>query len=391
MKPVGIVAFLMWLTILQQASLFANRVVLTLYALHLEAAPVLVGALVALFSLFPATLAVVAGRLVDRYGARRFLMLSAAGSGLGMFLPIIFPTLAMVMIAGCLAGLSMVFFNVSMQSLTGLWSTPETRGRNFSTYSVMTSAGGLVGPLIAGFAVDHFSYAWSCAATGLFTLVTVVMLLVRRSPLEPDSQRKAAPKAHIPLRETLAMLRDPAVRRTIVTGCFLNSGINLYQAYMPVYAHSLGMSPSLIGIILGCQATATFVTRAALPFTIRKLKEEGVLMLAFAIGAASLFLMPLFEGAFMVGLLSFTFGLGMGGGQPIVTILTFQNSPPGRSGEGVGLKVTANHVTNMTSPMLFGAIATAFGLTPMFWANGLLMAAGAWMSRPKRRAEQASA
>lgn len=381
----GIVAFLMWLTVLQQASLFANRVVLTFFALHLDAAPVMVGALVALFSLFPATLAVVAGRLVDRHGARRFLMMSAAGSGLGMFLPIAFPSLVSVMIAGCLAGLSMVFFNVSMQSLTGLWSTPETRGRNFSTYSVMTSAGGLVGPLIGGFSVDHVGYGWSCVLTASFTLATVVMLMIRRGPLEPESQRKAAPKSPVPLRDTLAMLRDPAVRRTIITGCFLNSGINLYQAYMPVYTHGLGMSPSLIGIILGCQATATFVTRAALPYTIRKLKEEGVLVLAFAIGAASLFLMPLFSGAFMVGLLSFTFGLGMGGGQPIVTILTFQNSPPGRSGEGVGLKVTANHVTNMTSPMLFGIIATAFGLAPMFWANGLLMAAGAWMSRPRER------
>jgi hypothetical protein len=34
--------------------------------------------------------------------------------------------------------------------------------------------------------------------------------------------------------------------------------------------------------------------------------------------------------------------------------------------------------------MIFGGIATAFGLLPMFWVNGLLMAAGAWISRPKQ-------
>ncbi len=379
-----IIPFLRWLCILQQSSLFASRMVLTLYALQLGAQALVVGALVALFSFFPATLAVVAGRLVDRYGARWFLAASAAGSALGMCLPIAFPSLASVLIAGALAGLSMVFYNVSLQSLTGLWSTPATRGRNFSTYSMMTSAGGLIGPVIGGFAVDHFGYSISCATTAVLTLVTVVLLLLRRGRLEPAAQRAVAPKAAIPLRETLAMLRDPMVRHTIATGCMINSGMNLYVAYMPVYAHGLGLSGAVIGLILSSQAAAAFVARALLPRSLQWLKEEGVLVLAFSLGAASLVLMPLVEAPWMLVLLSFIFGLGMGGGQPIITMLTFQNSPPGRTGESVGLKVTTNHATNMVSPMIFGGIATAFGLLPMFWVNGVLMAAGAWISRPKK-------
>ena len=379
-----IIPFIRWLCVLQQSSLFASRMVLTLYALQLDAPALVVGALVALFSFFPATLAVVTGRLVDRYGSRWFLAASAAGSALGMCLPIALPSLASVLIAGALAGLSMVFYNVSLQSLTGLWSTPSTRGRNFSTYSMMTAAGGLIGPVIGGFAVDHFGYSIACAIAGGLTLLTVVMLLLRRGNLEPASQRAVAPRGSIPLRETLAMLRDPLVRHTITTGCLLNSGMNIYVAYMPVYAHGLGMSGAAIGLILSSQAAAAFVARALLPRSLQWLKEEGVLVLAFALGAASLLLLPLFHAPVMLGLLSFIFGLGMGNGQPIVTMLTFQNSPPGRSGEGIGLKVTANHLTNMVSPLLFGGIATAVGLLPMFWVNGLLMAAGAWISRPKK-------
>ena len=379
-----IIPFIRWLCVLQQSSLSASRMVLTLSALQLDAPALVVGALVALFSFFPATLAVVAGRLVDRYGARWFLAASAAGSALGMCLPIALPSLASVLIAGALAGLSMVFYNVSLQSLTGLWSTPGTRGRNFSTYSMMTAAGGLIGPVIGGFAVDHFGYSIACAIAGVLTLLTVVMLLLRRGNLEPASQRAVAPRGSIPLRETLAMLRDPMVRHTITTGCLLNSGMNIYVAYMPVYAHGLGMSGAAIGLILSSQAAAAFVARALLPRSLLWLKEEGVLVLAFVLGAASLVLLPLLHAPVMLGLLSFIFGLGMGNGQPIVTMLTFQNSPPGRSGEGVGLKVTANHLTNMVSPLLFGGIATAVGLLPMFWVNGLLMAAGAWISRPKK-------
>ena len=105
---------------------------------------------------------------------------------------------------------------------------------------------------------------------------------------------------------------------------------------------------------------------------------------AFSLGGVALALIPLFQWPLMLCLLSFVFGLGMGSGQPIITMLTFQNSPPGRSGESVGLKVTANHVTNMVSPMIFGSIGTLAGLLPMFWANALLMVAGACLSRPKK-------
>jgi hypothetical protein len=54
----------------------------------------------------------------------------------------------------------------------------------------------------------------------------------------------------------------------------------------------------------------------------------------------------------------------------------FHFAPPGRSGEAIGLKITTNHLTNMVSPLLFGGFATALGLGPMFWLNGLMMVAG---------------
>jgi hypothetical protein len=75
----------------------------------------------------------------------------------------------------------------------------------------------------------------------------------------------------------------------------------------------------------------------------------------------------------------------MGTGQPIVTMLIFQFSPPGRSGEAIGLKITTNHLTSMLSPIVFGGIATALGLWTMFWLNGLMMATGSYISWPRRR------
>ena len=84
-------------------------------------------------------------------------------------------------------------------------------------------------------------------------------------------------------------------------------------------------------------------------------------------------------------MISFAFGLSMGCCGPIVTMLMFTSSLKGRSGEGIGIKITVNHLTKMISPILFGAVGSAFGLSPMFWINAVMMGAGGIMSNAKKQ------
>src|SRR6188508_2373629 len=96
--------FVFALALLNATAVFAARVVLSLYALSLGAQPATIGALAATFSLFPALLAVTAGRLNDRFGARWLLTFGAAGSGLGMLVPYFVNGLPAVFIAGAMSG-----------------------------------------------------------------------------------------------------------------------------------------------------------------------------------------------------------------------------------------------------------------------------------------------
>src|SRR5882672_6037309 len=95
--------FVFALNMLNGVSVQAARVVLALYALELGAQPVTVGILAATFSVFPALLAVTAGKVADRLGSRLPLMVGAAGGGLGMLsayfvgaLPAVFVAAAMM-------------------------------------------------------------------------------------------------------------------------------------------------------------------------------------------------------------------------------------------------------------------------------------------------------
>jgi MFS family permease len=372
--------FVLVLSFFNGASVQAARVLLALYALTLGAQPVTVGVLAGMFSVFPMLLAVAAGRLADRFGSLWLIVLGAMAAGVGMLIAYLFPGLPAVFAAGAMMGFSLLFFNLCTQNLVGLLSAAEDRARNYSNYSLVISIANFVGPLFAGFSIDHSGHALACLYVALFSVAPVALM-----PIWGRSLPAGASHVERTGGGVKAMLSEPGVRRTLISGSLQMTGESLYQFYMPVYAHALGLSASAIGIVLAMYSAAAFAIRLALPGLIAWLKVERLLSCAFFVGAASLLVIPVFKSTVMLGLMSFVFGLGMGCCGPIVTMLMFGNAPAGRSGEALGLKVTANHFAKLVTPIVFGSIASAFGLFPVFWINALMLGTGGVISRPRNK------
>ena len=179
------------------------------------------------------------------------------------------------------------------------------------------------------------------------------------------------------------MLATKGVSRTLATSSLLQTGQDLFQFYLPVYAHGAGLSASAIGVVLAMNSAAAFVVRLGLARLIAKFNEDRVLAGAFFVGAVSFGLLPLFSSATMLAIVAFAFGLGMGCGQPIVTMQMFTNSVAGRSGEALGLRMAVNHLTRVVGPVIFGVVGSAFGLPAVFWLNGLMLGGGGALSRTR--------
>ena len=368
--------FALALSLLNMSTMRAGRVVLALYALDLGAAPLTVGLLAATFSVFPALLSWPAGRLVDRFGSRWVLTIGALGGGLGMLIPFFVPGLTAIFFAAAANGLSLAIYNVSLQNLVGLLSTPQNRTQSFSNYSLTNSIGSFVGPLIAGFGIQHGGHAATCLALAVMSLLPLVALAILGRRMPHGAGRK--PRSDTSIR---GMLRARGVGRTLATSSLLQSGQDLFQFYVPVYAHGIGLSASAIGVVLAMNSAAAFVVRLVLPRLIARFNEGRVLAGAFLGGAAAFMLLPFFTSAVTLAMIAFAFGLGMGCGQPIVTMQMFTNSAEGRSGEALGLRMTVTHLTRVVGPVLFGVIGSSFGLAAVFWINGLMLGGGSAITR----------
>ena len=359
------------------SSVTAARVLLSLYALNLGAQPSAVGLLVATYFAFPMVLSWPVGKLSDRVGSRWLLLFgTVCGTG-GMLVPFFVRSMPALYFAGMMVGLSFVFSNVLLQNLVGILSKPQDRVKNFSNSSLVGSATNFIGPLVAGLAIDHSGHAVACLYVAALAFAATALLLLWGKIL-PGARHYAVTTGSI--RDTLM---DPAILRILMSSSLVQVGQDLYQFYLPVYGHGIGLSASAIGAILATFASATFVVRIVMRGLIARLGEEKVLAYSFCIAALGFLLVPFFKSALALGMISFMFGLGMGCGQPITTMLLFSRSAEGRSGETLGLRQTANNIVRVIAPSLFGFIATAFGLMPVFGISALMMAAGAAITRPK--------
>jgi MFS family permease len=370
--------FVLALAALSGTAVRAGNMVLVLYALKLGSPAFVIGLLGAMFAVLPMIFSMPAGKIADRYGSRALLIFCLAGSGLGLLVAWAFPGMTAMFIAAALIGLSLAMV-VPLQNLMGHISTPETRARNFANFSLGMGTANLAGPLIAGFFIDLAGPAITCLYLTLLNAAGIAMLVVwgRRLP-QTRSETRAAGSVY-------GMLRISNVRRTVATSSLINIGRDLYQFYFPVYAHGIGFSASLIGIVQATNFGAELTVRLFLGRLLRKFREEQLLAYAFFVGAVSLVLMPFFQSVYVLLVLSFMLGLGMGCGQPIITMLMYSYSPKGRSGEALGLRMTFIHFTKLIGPVVFGAIGSALGLAAMFALNAAVMAGGGMLSRPRTR------
>ncbi|MBI4195281.1 MAG: MFS transporter [Betaproteobacteria bacterium] len=371
------------IVLFNMTSFRGSKILVSLFAIELGAPPFYIGALVATYSVFPMLLALYAGKLSDRLGVRLPMLAGSMGLAVGLSLPYLSPTLAALFASAALIGASHVFYNVSVQNLVGTLGGPDDRTRNFTNYGLVMAVGSFIGPLVAGFSIDRFGHAASYLYLAAVPLVPAAIVLAARG-IGGRAAISAADEAH-PVNAQSLLANQP-LRRTLFTSAAILTGIDLFQFYMPIYGHSIGLSASTIGVVISMFAAAAFVVRLVMPAMVRRWSAEVVLIWSLFAGALAYLMFPLFQSAVLLSVMAFALGLGMGCGQPLTLTLIYSRAPQGRSGEALGLRMTINNFMHIAVPLLFGSLGSLMGVAPVFVANALILASGGALVRKGERA-----
>jgi predicted MFS family arabinose efflux permease len=375
-SPFGV---LIVLGIANHLTLNGMRVTVSLDALALGASAATVGGLLALFALLPMFLGIAAGRRADRIGVRKPMLAGSIGMAASAVIPTVLPGLPALFVAAALSGVSFMAFQVATQYATGEMGPPGARTRNYGLLAVGYSTSSILGPLVAGLTIDHAGFRPAFAVLSLMPLLPIAVLASNRIALPGPHPAHAA---HV--RRALDLLGNRTLLRVFVINGLTAVAWELHTLFVPIYGNSIGLSASSVGLILAAFASATFTIRLAMPLIAKRLPEHRVLTLALYVAAAVYLAIPFSRDASTLMLLSFCLGLGLGMGQPMVMSLLHSLAPAGRMGEAAGVRMSLMNSLSVAVPLVFGAVGSSVGLSPVLWAVSVLLAAGGWLTRGKK-------
>jgi MFS family permease len=368
-----------WLIILvvllNHGCLKGAKVLMSLSSIELGASPATIGVLYAMYSLFPALLSVYAGKLSDRHGFRSLATLGSAGLCAGLLLPYFFPGLGMLFVSAAIAGACYIFYIVAIQHLFGAIGEGADRTRNYGIFAICVSVTALLGPMTAGFSIDGVGHRATWLLFAAFPAASALALLAFAARL-PAHRRHERPQGG---QRVFDLLGNAPLRRVLIATAFLEAGMELFNFLMPIYGHSIGLSASQIGIVMGSFALAMMLVRIVMPRLARRWGEARVFSVSLLVaGGVSLFF-PFVSGFAPLLVAAFVLGLSFGSGAPLSMTLSYNRAPSGRSGEAIGLRQTVNKGIEATVPAAFGFLSAVLGIVPVYWIGALLLGCGGWL------------
>ncbi len=360
--------------------LAGSRVAVTLSALAQGAGAGQVGLLLALYALLPMMVSVWAGRWSDRVGVRTPMLAGCVLLACGAAVPCAVPGVAPLYIAAALIGLAFNVFQVAVQNAVGELGGNVHRARNFSLLGLGQSTSMMVGPLIAGFAIDHLGFDWAFGILALIPLVPAMVLAGGWLPALPGPQPAHDRSA---LAGAWELLADGGLRRLFAINALYSLGWELQTIVVPLLGNAKGLSASAIGSMIASFAAATFTVRFLMPAVVKRVREADILMATLVVAGLAYGLLPMVTSPLALAAATFAMGLGLGGGQPIVMALLHSRAPRGRMGEATGVRMALVQTMAVTVPLVFGSFGATFGLAPVMWGVGSALAGGGWFARQR--------
>ena len=352
-----------------------SRLAVPLFAVDQGATPFVVGTVVALYALFPAVLALAAGRMTDRLGFKIPMLFGTGGVFIALILPFLWPSMAMLYFTASLLGIAFMALQIATQTLAGAIAGPSERARNFSHLSLGFALANLTGPLLAGFLIDRIGYAWTFGALAM-PLVPAIVVSAMGSRWIPNVHAKTESVSG----GMFDLLKIKPLRDTLIASGIVSAAWDVYQFFMPIYGRALDLSATAIGVVMSAFAVAIILVRIVLPFAVRRSGEVQLFTYAMFVAGAAFCLFPLFQDAWALAATSFLLGVGCGVGQPLSMTMVFNTSPRARVGEATGMRITVNQVLHFVIPLVFGAMGSVAGFAAVFLTNAGLLVAGGYAS-----------
>ena len=324
-----------------------------------------------------------AGALSDFMGKRRVLMASLAVFASAPFLYLVVESSGQLMAVRFYHGFATAIFGtVATAAIAERY--PQRRAALLSTYSSVTIVGRSAAPFLGGLLISvasfHSVYV-ACAISGV--VAGAIGLLLPREERARSRKPLDLPRFFVALGTVLAS-RAILATSVVEAGQYLAFGA--VEAFLALYAASLGIPGWQIGVILGAQLLSVVVMKPLMGAASDRFGRRAVIVPGLMLGSIAVGALPFGTDAVVLGVLSVLFGIAFATVTSSTSALVADLSKEGGYGASVGVLRTVMDVGQTIGPVLTGFLVGTWGYGVAFPALALVIALSIlvflWPQRP---------
>ena len=318
------------------------------------------------------------GFFVDRYGARRLLIVGLCLGGLGFVLIGVWASYTSLLLGAALAGLANSVYHPADYAILSRAIADRRMGRAFSVHTFSGFLGGAIAPPLTFLIAAHWDWRAAVIAAGLIGPLTALGLVFSRAgaPVAGDAVAPRDGRARFSLfNGALLRLMVFFLLLSLSTGGIQNFSVSaLVSGYgiTPEVANAAltaFLASSALGVLAGglvADVTRRHAELAAAGFAIN---AAIILMVGVtALGAVPL-VIALGTAGFLSGLIA-----------PSRDMMVRDAAPAGAAGRAFGIVSTGFNIGGAVSPILYGWILDSGEPRWVFGATVILMLATVGMA-----------
>lgn len=347
------------MTFLLYLGAFMRAPIVPIYATQLGASVAEVGLINAAFMAVACILAIPLGLFSDRFGRKSLILLGSSLSAAVSFLFFFARNPYQMMGIYAIGGLGVASFTPTMISFIGDISPPASLGKAYGLFSTSMQVGIASGPALGGYVAKLSGYG----ETFLLSAAIISLAVAAGFSSFPSTLPPRMPLKGLKLRAEFRTLRTNREVLACWVGIFsLYFTWGASSAFLPLYAHDLGLSIFAIGLLFTIQSGGNALARFPFGALSDKLgRRQPFLIFGMVLGSIATGFIPFIRSPYTLGGVAFFLGIGVGITGMSASALIAEAAPIESRGFAVGVYSTCFYAGMALSPAILGQVIEAYG------------------------------
>ncbi len=353
------------------------KVIVPLWAVTIGMSPGEIGLAMGAGGLVPFIFSIHGGTMMDRLGTRRITIIFAALGALTLPLYPLMPWIIALFVLQLVSGYTTNMGWMGAQALIVQFGRGNTD--MIAKFSFATRIGTIAGPILIG-AIWDVAGPWGafmfCGLIGLSIVACTYMVPAKLTDGEfADNPPPIRAADMIPRLsdyiQAFAMMAIPAVAFVVAVTYIRIASSAMQGSFYVVYLEGIGMSGTLIGILLAMsEGGGMFGSFIAKPME-RLMAPHWVLLIFIALSLFFISVTPYLGGIFVLLLIASGIrGSAQGLAQPVMFAVLSRAVSRKEQGMSIGLRTTSNRLATIMVPTVMGYVVEWSSIEDSFWIVG---------------------